>query len=145
MKRLLKIIIICLIIAGLLISALAIPIPQKTIEQLAPSVLLEYNRVGSIAGYNDRIKVYNNGWIEFTRGTTRTLQLPEDNLQELNKFIQNKEYKIKKVSLWEDYNHRQIIDALYISILINANGKTIIIDESSIISQIIAYIDNQNP
>jgi len=139
---------ILLSIVGILIVTLAIivfPLPESSSWQLDSSVLLEYHRVGGFAGFTDRIKIFNDGSVEFNNGRdTLTSKLSDEDLQVLNRFIASKEYSLKTKSLLAKWTEPTCCDLMYTAYLINKNGKTIMISQVKIMSDIIQSIDEKS-
>ena len=138
---------ILLSIIGILVVALVIivfPLPESSSWQVDNSILLEYHRVGGFAGFTDSIKIFNDGSVEFNNGRkTFNIKLSEEDLQELSKFIDSKEYSLRTESLLAKWTEPTCCDLMYTAYLINKNGKTIMISHDKIMSDIIQSIDEE--
>jgi cystathionine beta-lyase family protein involved in aluminum resistance len=137
MKKLIVAILGVLIISAILFY----PITEQA-DQLDNTILLQYNRVGGFAGFDDRIIIYQDGSVDYNGVKTF---ISDEDLQKLKQTIESKDYTIRRQSLISKYREPQCCDLLSEVILINVEGKTISINPGNqVIYTIITQIQQDN-
>lgn len=146
MKKWLKII---LLLIAIFIIIINIPFYEKPYIEVEDSVLIQYHRLIGIVGDIDIIKIYKNGSVEADIATISisrdiNLKLSNEQIEPLKDFIDNKEYKLFKESLYKKYmDGRFIADYGWTSYFIKVNDKTIRIRGNEIPYDIIREIDQK--
>ncbi|GEM_PF-5359152 len=134
MQKAIKIVSIIAVVLMLTLTILFFPFAEKPSIQLDHSVLLEYHRVGGIAGFSDTITIFKDGTVHFNNEKTK---ISSEKLQQLSTFIEKKEFSTKRESLLEKWNKPTCCDFMEIEILINKDYKTIKINEDIVVNDII--------
>ena len=144
MKKTFKILLFVIVILVIALTIIVFPMPESSSWQVDNSVLLEYHRVGGIAGFMDTIKILNDGSVEYLSNRGKyTTKISDEELQELTQFIKSKKYSLKTQSLLTKWSEPTCCDMMYTSYLINENGKTIMIAHDKIMSDIILNINEE--
>jgi hypothetical protein len=136
----------CLVILGILVFA---PIFQPKGTNLPEGAILEFQRVGGIAGFMDDLLVYENGDV-VQRGSYPVYDNPlgpleKAKISELQSYIQKKEYREKRFSLYSKIVPSKVIensDMMWRSVEIRTNGQVIEIYPDSFIQ---SFIDSLYP
>ena len=141
MNRPVKIILSLVALAVILLVVVLVPFPEKSSVPIDESVLLVYDAVGGFGGVTERIKIFNDGSVEFNDGQkTFTSTVSAEQLQNLNQFIKQKEYSIKKQSLLQKWREPTVGDYLYTAVVISQDGEAVLIESNKVIFDIISQI-----
>src|SRR3989338_10385110 len=131
----------------LLLIIIFYPLPEKHKFDLNESILLRFNSY-VYGGNIEIITIYNNGTVEYITqfGETINAKLHDEDLQKLKDLINKKEYQLKKRSLWDEFSEVKTSEGNLdtTSVLINNNGKTILINKNQVLYDIIAKIPNES-
>ncbi len=99
-----------------------LPILKISVEPLAPNVLLTYDRVGGVAGYNDHLAIDEKGNVYRDLRFVGTISA--SNLQDLVLFLEGNKYSATVESLYDRYKKSQgttaTTDTLHISVVVNS-------------------------
>ena len=125
MKKIIKLIAPSII---LLIITVIILLPEKPYTQLDETALIEFRIVGGIAGFNERITIYNDGRVDYDKFKNDEIKISNEQLKAIEYFINNKKYEVSKnwVLLLKWFEPK-CCDRMYTAVLINKNGRTLVV------------------
>lgn len=131
--------IVMLLVAVALSGCLGVKTPSVSRPTL-PSVFIDYKRVGGIAGFDDRLVIFDNGVAVISRKTVSTeIALNQSDLDRITRIFNEAQFSM----LQGNYTARQGT-ADYFRYTISYHNKTVIAEDSAIHPSLQPVIDEMN-
>jgi len=136
-RRVAASIILSVLVFGLiLISGCSSPPAGNGEKPQHPGILVQYQRTGGIAGFNDQMVVFENGQVVYSRNTgSGTVTLSDDSLEELGDILESADFP----SLAPDYPAGNP-GADYFSYVIIYKGMTVTTETGGIPPELVPVI-----
>jgi hypothetical protein len=136
-RRLMASVIISVLVFGLILASGCSSPPADTGEKpQPPGILVQYQRTGGIAGFNDQMVIFENGQAVYSRNTgSGTFTLPDDSLGELGNILESADFP----SLAPDYP-ADSPGADYFSYVIIYKGMTVTTETGGIPPELVPVI-----
>ncbi len=126
MKKTVKILLLIIGVILLFLVVINLPIYRKPYIELENSTLLRINRLIGLTGEIEVIKIYKDGSVEDSRVPDNvSIRLSDEQLHYLTNFINSKQYRLYRESLYKKWGMWGVMDYGYTKYLIKVGDKTL--------------------